>query len=281
MIVENNWISHNLQDRLQNKNSDFVLSMTPYNFTPKKGFRGASLKAIRSIGKKYNNLFLNFSGGADSEYVFRLLIEEKIPFTPITVISPNNYDEARNALDLYKQYPELKPVIIRVTEKEILDFLYNELYQKLGSIGYNAVFRLIGAKYAFDHGGKIIMGETLIDLDLKRTKICEWDFYSDVLFGPDFYIPFYLYNIELVQQILLRLQKTKNKKENVFKCKIYKIKNRKKSYPRYSEKFQKVVDELEKKQKTEINKRERVFCMSPVEFLSILKPFENDQKIKP
>ena len=186
MAVLNNWITHNLNERLNDFSLNLEVSLNPYQFN-KLSFHNAADYTAKLIAKKYNNLFLSLSGGADSDYVFHCLIRNNISFTPIIVETSGNAYEMKYALHACKKF-NVTPIIITLTDNDFLTIFKNDIIDKLNGVGIYTVPGIVAGRYATAHNGTLIKGDHLIENDDSNhifTGINEWDFYNEVIFGNE------------------------------------------------------------------------------------------------
>jgi hypothetical protein len=126
----------------------------------------------------------------DSEFVFESL--KHLYPTPIIVDTTGNKVESAYAFH-YCLKNNLNPVVIEVSEKQMLHIYFNDIFTKLNGYGHNSVAALIATRYAENNGGVAVIGEHGYD------DVNEWDFYNDALISEDASIYFYMWSPELVQ----------------------------------------------------------------------------------
>ena len=245
-MKHNSWISHNLDKRIKNRMLDFKFKFKFQQFKPMK-FHDAAGSVASQISKEYKNIFLSFSGGADSEYVFKCFVNNKIQFTPVIVVSELNEWETNNARTICKEY-NIVPVIIKTDRYKILKIYVNQIVQKLNGIGFDTTANLITAQYVKSHDGVLILGNQFIGEDIKENKNTiyahEWDFYNDVLCPDVKTINFFHYNIEIFYAMLNDAQKIQF---NTNKCDLYGIRNRPKVmyHRRLKSDYLKILEKIE------------------------------------
>ena len=222
MATENNWLKTNIKDRLTDPSVKVVsyFDNIPYSIL---SFKEASQNVVEKIVSKYENIFIPFSGGMDSEYVFNCFLRHK--FTPIIVDTPCNKEESFYAFKRCEEV-NLKPIVIKKTEKELIETYYNEIYKKLNGVGYNSAAAFIAAKYADENNGIAVIAEHGYD------GTNEWDFYNDVLIHEENSVYFFMYDPE----IFYAMQKEYNGEDHqIFKHKLYGVELRPKIKYKYSE----------------------------------------------
>lgn len=222
MILHKNWIITNICDRLQDRACKFEVTINPYEEEISTDFESACLKAAREIGNKYGKIFLGLSGGLDSTYVFKVLTRAEIGFIPIIVSikgSASNRMEVSNALSLCKENNIKHSVVIKATEKERLEKYFNETYRKVGSFGYFSASSVLAAEYAKAQGGTYITGEHFLnDNQVDRSLILnDYDVQHDALFGDDFFLPFFLYNLDMTYHMVKVMLNAQNTKKLLYK----------------------------------------------------------------
>jgi hypothetical protein len=154
-------------------------------------------KMITELGK---TIFIGLSGGIDSEFVCEVFLQNQIAFTPIITCYTGNEIERSWAFK-YCERNKLTPVVIEISEKDILECVWKTVVQKLNGFGIYAVGTIYASKYAEKHNGVFIEaehvigdGETLIE-DF-NFYVSDHDFYSQVLSSQPV-ISFFLYRLEL------------------------------------------------------------------------------------
>ena len=197
MATENNWLRSNLSERLLDNSTNFVvhLDTKPYKVM---SFDDAANYTADIIATKSSKVFIGFSGGMDSEFVFRRMIARGHNVIPVIVNTPINKYESAYAFRVCKQYG-IEPIVIDKTPTELLTIFVDDIFKKLSGYGHNSVPGLIVGRYAEDHGGIMIMSEHIIDDNDGKMYVGanEWDFYNDVLIHNDNTHYFFTYTPEL------------------------------------------------------------------------------------
>lgn len=111
MPGNNNWFRINLVKGLDNHSIPFEAELHVGGADLSMSFEDAGNYTAQLIASKYNNLHLSLSGGLDSEYVACVLLKNKIPFTPVVLITPDNVDEVWFAKYFCYQH-NLTPIIL-------------------------------------------------------------------------------------------------------------------------------------------------------------------------
>ena len=202
MIKHNYWISHNLDERLKDKRTAFKLMLYPQEFKV-MDFHSAADYTAKEIAKKHEKIFLAFSGGADSEYVFRCLVRNEIQFIPVVVCTEINEWESTRALELCRQF-NIVPVIIRCDRHALLKIYETQIVEKLNGLGFDVGANLLIACYVKQQKGVLLNGTHIISehLKVKSVDAYDWDFYTDVLVENVEIISFMCYNIEIFYAML-------------------------------------------------------------------------------
>lgn len=219
MTTENNWLTHNLHERLENKNLDFHIKINVQKYN-KLSFQQASKHVCEKLYSINKNIYIGLSGGIDSEYVFKRFIELNIPFNTIIVDSKCYKQELSVAFELCKNY-NINPIILKIDEVDIIKQHKLEINDKLNSFGIGGVPALKVAEYVKNHDGIYIKAEHMIGDD--EEKVCvevnEWDFYNDVLVNGYTY-DFFMYDPDIVYSMVSQMKNTNSQE---FKCQLYNI----------------------------------------------------------
>lgn len=248
MIVENNWLTTNIKDRVDNKNIDFSVVITPYPFE-KKSFASASEATALKIAALGKPIYIAFSGGADSEYVVRLFKKLNIPFTALTVRTPGNEYELMYADLLYDSNPDIQKIYIDLDFKSYLK-KYIETIKITRVTAINSIPLIECAKYAKNNGGIVISGDYLGDCGYNKTTgimlagFSEWDFYVDIFVDENVLVPFFHYDLSIVESMVSLFDKSKIE---VFKSNLYKTIIRPKFKYHFGTKFGKGVEKINTK----------------------------------
>jgi tRNA(Ile)-lysidine synthase TilS/MesJ len=118
MATNNNWLKTNIRERLTNPEIDFKVFFDPQPYED-MSFNHATKSVAYMIAEKYPKLFIAYSGGMDSEFVFHLFRKLKIEFTPIIVSSTSNTLETAYAFHECRKH-DIKPIVVEKTDNEIL-----------------------------------------------------------------------------------------------------------------------------------------------------------------
>jgi hypothetical protein len=234
MLTKNNWLYTNLADRFTNPASDFNMGINLYPFKHMT-FQEAADYTCMEIVKNYDNLFLAFSGGMDSDFVLRCFHRNNIAIKPIIVVCGKQIENEY----AYRLCDELKiePIIIEITEEQFIYFYREHIYKKFNGVGYNASQVLVAAELVEKEGGTLITGNHFMgdgdDMITDEVYLIsnEWDFYTDYCFTGCKNIDFFLYTPEIAYAMM----PDENITWNRHKEKIFQIPYRDKMRPVYSE----------------------------------------------
>jgi hypothetical protein len=226
MATENNWLTHNLYERIDNKNSNFNTTIDVKSYRP-INFEQASQEVCEKLYSINNNIYIGLSGGLDSEYVFKLFYNLKIPFTPIIVYGSCYKYESDYAFEICKQH-NIEPKVINIEEKDIIFKHKSQIYDMLNSPkGVGTIPTILITEYAKENNGIYVKGEHIVgDIDNKvSTELNEWDFYNDVICNGYTY-DFFLYTPEIVYSMVSEMLKYHDKSSQEFKCELFDIQYR-------------------------------------------------------
>jgi hypothetical protein len=135
-MTKNNWISTNLHNRTSLNLCEFDVTITPYYF--KEGtFLDNSKLVAKELSENYENLYLCYSGGSDSEYILKIFLDTRLPIIPVIIDTPYNIKETKIAFEFCKN-AKVKPEVMSYTKNEIVDLML----KKVKSLG---LFTLLGA----------------------------------------------------------------------------------------------------------------------------------------
>ena len=186
MATKNNWFTTNLAARTKDNLCDFEISIKPYNF--KKGiFLEEAKRVARDLVYEYDNLYIGYSGGLDSEFVLKTFYEQGLPITPVLIDTPYNNLESEWALKFCKDR-NIKFEVLSFTKNEIID----KLKQKTLTQGFYSLLGglpIIICDEVNKIGGKLLTGygepfTTIPGLQPNhkistKLEFCEWDYYLD------------------------------------------------------------------------------------------------------
>jgi hypothetical protein len=232
MLTKNNWLSTNLKDRV-NGLCEFEIEIIPYEFTS-INFIENSKRLAYKLTEQYDNLYIAYSGGLDSEFVLKTFVENKLPITPILVSTPFNQIELRYATNFCEQL-HIQPEIITFTGEEFIEKLRIKTHER-------NMFALLGGLplvIADMIDGKLITGygepfwtvhhyERMIDcIDYPNLEFCEYDFYLDD-YDSSHPSGFFSYDISVFYSMIKELDYNLSFSEA--KAKLYKLEHRNKMF---------------------------------------------------
>ena len=93
MPGHNNWFDINLKKGLNNNEIPFEANLSIPIKPIVTDFTIASDQTAKLIANTYQNLYICLSGGLDSEYVAKVFLRNKIPFTAIIICTMENVGE--------------------------------------------------------------------------------------------------------------------------------------------------------------------------------------------
>ena len=85
-MTENDWLTHNLHERLIDPNTDLKVTIKSYD-SEQLSFKDASDRIVQKIADLNKRIFVSLSGGMDSEYVLKCFMDNKILFDTIEPLS--------------------------------------------------------------------------------------------------------------------------------------------------------------------------------------------------
>jgi len=110
MSGHNNWVTFDYEKR--------IFGMNTKDFLHRSKQESIDL-AVEKILEKYNNLHVSLSGGLDSEFVAKCLLERGVKFTPVIVDYVSNANEVWYAYYwCYKN--NIAPVVIKLTKQDLI-----------------------------------------------------------------------------------------------------------------------------------------------------------------
>lgn len=253
MATHNNWLTSNIDERLQLKTVDLHVRLIPYPFRQMPFHKAADFTA-RLIAENHEKIFVALSGGADSDFVTRCFHRCGIEFTPIIVKTSGNAKELSYAFATCEEL-NIKPVVIDLPDDKYLEFYFENVVKRIHGYGIYAVPSIIACEHARNNGGVLIIGEHMLDTDKHNGNIVpgvnEWDFYNECFIGEDYSIPFFLYTIELTYAMLIAIEA--GIAIDKFKAKLYNVKHRPIMEYEFSEKFMAIHQQASMRRKKAAN----------------------------
>jgi len=242
-----------LHPSIEAKGTDLRAKIIPYPFRQMPFHKAADYTA-RLIAEAHENIYIAFSGGADSDFVVRCFHRCGIPFTPIIVRTSGNTKELSYAFATCDEL-NLKPVIIELNDELYLEIYFEKIVKRIHGYGIYAVPSIVACEYAKDNDGVLIIGEHMLDTDKHHGNMSpgvnEWDFYNECFVGEDYSIPFFLYTIELTYAMLFAMNHTVS--IDNFKSKLYNVKHRPIMEYEFSEKFMTIHQQASMRRKKSAN----------------------------
>jgi hypothetical protein len=245
MLTKNNWITTNLDKRLDGSILDLEVKLNPYRFQS-IDFASASRIVAEEIADLFSTIYVSMSGGMDSEYIVRLLHRLGIPFTAIAVACGNKI-EITHAYALFKEL-DITPVILEVDVEDHRKYYYENIYKKFNGTGWHSTQLLMATEYVYQRDALIISGNHLIgdgsDIinGVRYASVSEWDYYHHYSFSNAKIIDFLLYTPQIAYALLP--SDIEPIYWNVYKEKLYGVRYRNKVRPYYSAEIKKWYHEL-------------------------------------
>ena len=221
---------------------------TPFNATfniespvSTMSFNDAADYTANLIAHKYDNLHVCFSGGLDSEYVATVLCRNKIPFTPVILLTPNNA-EIWYAFKFCK-FNNLTPVVFDFSSKTGLTNNFSQIllnaYQIASAIKLPIVEALISnvvSKLLPDSSATVITGcgeplrmsDHFDDPIGDVFEIWDRDCYLNLEYGDRHPGAFFTFTPEIFKAMITDIDYTLN--SQLAKSKLYGLSERAKSY---------------------------------------------------
>ena len=210
-MTKNDWLTTNLSERTNINLCSFSVSIRPYKFTTGI-FKEEAKRVARDLCDTFDNLYIAYSGGLDSEFVLKTFHENGLPITPILVDTPYNQFELEWAYNYCKQI-NVKPEILTYTQNEIVDKLKIKTVDR-GWFSLLGGVPLILCDELNKVNGKLLTGygEPFTTIPgfqpehpiSEKLEFCEWDYYIDS-YDPSHPSGFFSYDLglfySLVEQI--------------------------------------------------------------------------------
>ena len=192
-------------------------------------FNLAADYTVDLINKNYNNLHLSLSGGLDSEFIAKVLVRNKIKFTPVILITPTNV----SALETWYAYKfcdenSLVPKLLDYSDIEN----YIELLKKMIKINDQLKIPMNAGSFAITIANEIKdstvlngYGEPFYNSESYQEAmgdildIHDNNFWSELYFGNSHPGAFFSYTPELFRACIKDIDTTKN--SQVAKAELY------------------------------------------------------------
>lgn len=246
MLIYQDWLKSNIDTVLYGWDKSFRIWFDPYEFRP-QSFVLEAEHAANLISFSYpHDLCLGLTGGADSEFIARLLHRMQIPFLPVIIKYPGNNEDTNRAIKLCKEL-DLVCLEIPISEEAVLQYFMDITFKKYRSDGLNHTFQMMLADKAKEMGVVMILGETLVyDPDPCQAIVKAFKFLPDFRYHD--VIPFYYYTPSLALAEMKEIKDTDT--AQAFKSRVRGTSYRDKIYPRYCPDtmlmYHNLVEELDK-----------------------------------
>lgn len=169
---------------------------------------------IEQITLNYQNLYVSLSGGLDSEFVAKCLIDHGVKFTPIIVDYASNMNEMWYAYRWCYEY-KIKPVVIKLTRDDIIN-TFAKISERYNTAFICAIDFIVEAYVSKSHGKLVTSAAEPFDrinslsdnLSISASNILDFRTYDLML---DYYMPhkhfynFLIYTPDLLYDIIKNL----------------------------------------------------------------------------
>lgn len=215
-MIINNWFSTNLKDR-RNGLCDFKITINPYKFKTKSFVENCN-DAATEIANAYDNLYVCYSGGLDSEFVLNTFLNIKADVTPILVRTPYNQVELEYAIRFCKS-KNVKYVVRDYDNKSFVIQLHEKTHKRnlhalLGGVPLllndyvkeNAGYLVTGYGDPFDlseatlHQMEHYPAATIANV----LEFSEWDYYPEE-YDDDNPNAFFTYNLPVFYSMITEI----------------------------------------------------------------------------
>lgn len=246
MASKNNWFTTNLNDRSIQNLCPFEIKIQPYDF--KVGvFKEEAKRVAIELMEKYDNLYVAYSGGLDSEFVLKTFHENQLHITPILIDTPFNKEETSWAYN-YCKNSNIKFELLTYSKNEIIDKL-KEKTVDVGRFSLLGGIPLVICDEVNKVNGKLLTGygDPFVNIPgqqpdfpiSEELAFSEWDYYLDS-YDESHPSGFLTYDIGLFYSLIQQIKQdcsTQSAKYN-----IYELTSRRKMY--WSDEFYKIFREL-------------------------------------
>lgn len=195
-----------------------------------KNFDDAADNAAQLLYKEWGHrpLYLALSGGVDSEFVARILLKNKIPFTPVILkIDSLNAVESQFALT-WCEKNNITPVILNYTTQDLNDS-FKLFFPKMHKIKhYHSTAMMIIYNYIEMQDGHCIYCAGDINLDSARKEFFHYhyDFIPNMVDAGKHPTSFFMYTPELALSYINQFDSDRPEQHN--KLRFYQVEPRSK-----------------------------------------------------
>jgi hypothetical protein len=219
----NNWFETSIPN---SSVEPFKIKLNPESFI-KKSFYDTSLDTIKLILNKYNNVYLGYSGGFDSEFILQLCYENNLPVTPIIAITPYNMVEKDYALHFCRKRG-IEPKMLTIDEKMCIELMYYKIYKSENFYNYFSFITLTLADFAKENSGYLLTGfgdpfgfpEPYPDPMSTTLEVSDFDYYLDY-YDPIHPNCFFSYNTAIFYSLISEIDYSLPEQEA--KSKLYNL----------------------------------------------------------
>ena len=197
------WLKTNLSERNSENLCDFKIQINPYQFS-NKGFKENSYDVAKELSEKYDNLYLAYSGGLDSEYILKVFTDLKLPIKPIFLGTPFNEIESGWA-KFYCREIGNKLKIVNLDANNTINELKKRTFDRSLSSLLGGIPLFLG-DYVKEMGGHLLTGHGCLDNKVSPdvVEFTENNYYlSDDNYHPG---NFYDYNLALTYSHIKELK---------------------------------------------------------------------------
>lgn len=238
-MTENNWFTTNLHERTpeNSEEHEFEIFLKLYEFE-RTTFQDSANKLAKQLTEEYDNLYLAYSGGMDSEFVLKTFLDLGLPIKPVILSTPFNRMESKFAFEFCTER-NITPEIITLDKKQFIQEMFDRTYNRNWYYMEGGIPLYI-ADYVKDKGGKLLtgMGDPFYvmntgNVTYKSTRFdpnLEYNEFDYYLYEHDNSHPgsFFTYNISIFYHILKDINRTFCVDEA--KSKLYDVKYKPKIY---------------------------------------------------
>ena len=238
METKNNWVVANLDQRLDNPELDFSVTLFPYEFE-ETDFETAAKNVALELGEKHKDLYLALSGGLDSEFILRLFLGLGIKITPIIVSHYSNQDELAYAFSACQDCG-VKPVFLEPNHQKTFSTYNDLIFKKLNGSSIYSIFAVIAAEYAANQGGVLMTGGNVFGEQgdsIDFFTLSEFDFYYSIFYPELIHISPLMYTPQIVEAFSRDLRDD----WALHKARLFNIKRRNKMTPVYNDSMLRIL----------------------------------------
>jgi hypothetical protein len=212
-ITHRDWFKVDLyEDRIDIKMDTYAAE--------KMTFNEAADYTARLIADRYPKIYVKYSGGYDSEFVCKVLLRNRIAFTPVIFKNPFVLDEYDFA-EFFCNENNLDPILITDSIESIVR-LCRLIFNKKGIDLFPLGFANLYAEKAVNDGGILLGGDChpFNDQEMMPGQHGLQDFYINILASKE-HIHFYNYTPEIYISMVNEMINSKGQPTQRLKSKLY------------------------------------------------------------